>query len=207
MECDLCQSSKSVFLCGNCLKREYCSDICQHLDTFHTKQCSKIIVAAPHTCLGPRYTDPGCDKNTYTYANIIHQAIAGSQILLNETPRNVCDDNRGECRYRTQFRKDLREAYGKGGVCVVEVHSFPSGAFQNVEADVILLDTWNSPASVHLLKTLHENTNFQVALVRGSLANDIQREGREEYGNTMILLELNDRLNPEQIKNIAKFIF
>jgi len=89
----------------------------------------------------------------------------------------------------------------------VEVHSFPSGAFQNVEADVILLDTWNSPASVHLLKTLHENTNFQVALVRGSLANDIQREGREEYGNTMILLELNDRLNPEQIKNIAKFIF
>lgn len=175
-----------------------------------------VILTVPHACLfGPAsfIFDPGCDADTIAYGRALFDALQANEIdarlLISQTPRRLCDNNRAQCRQRTPLRQKLEQVLREHGpaALLVDVHSFQHptrdfGAPENVAA--LLLDVGRGDgASQSLLHYLQRQRVPSALLPGGSPQNDIQQHARQHRARGAVLLELRQGLSKDVLRRVA----
>lgn len=162
-----------------------------------------VYVTVPHRCL-VNVVDPGCDErsweNAQTISAVLRERLVDGrnrvELLVSETPRYVCDNNRDVCRGRTSLRRALtarmvEDAQQNRPFTVVDVHGFSHGRDFRLDrnAQVVLLDTARGPLTQRAAAAMRRR-GLDVASfpeVVGSEVNSIQREARERGGDGLLV--------------------
>lgn len=162
----------------------------------------RTIVYAPHVCVVSPLQDPGCDRQSRTYARALAASL-GARCILSRTRRAECDNNRRACRYTTPSRRRLRSQLERPAF-VLEVHTFDRDARPwdlPVSPDVVILETHKTPYVRRLAAALRAR-NVEVAVLRGSLQNDVQQEVASA-GSQGLLLELAQGLPARRLARVC----
>ena len=168
------------------------------------------IFTAPHVCqTGSKKDDPGCDLMSAKFASRIHSSVPGSTYIPSTTFRSELDNNRIQSRGRTPMRKKLSQTLEKHkdtNLTVYDIHTFTSGKDFGLSytPDVILLDTQFSPSAKSMVAKL-QRQGLKVALLRGTIENDIQQETKS-FGGKGYLLEMPDSLSSKKLQLVANAI-
>ncbi len=166
-----------------------------------------IVLTVPHSeC---RLTDVrDCDRAAMRFASALHRAIPESVVLPSHYYRPEMDANRIASR-KTPYREKLRQALDHADM-LLDIHSFP--AIPGVWGDDVPPDT---PLVV---LSMDETLGYKLALNRrlarlnftvilqGSMENDIAVEAWQRHRCPSVLLEINESLDSDTIKQIAKMI-
>ena len=163
-----------------------------------------VIITAPHAYCLPDLVDRHCDRRALDAADSLFLMVTHQTVIFRgNILRYHVDLNRSESR-STPFRQELSSVISTvSGGLLVDVHSFPSSKFNDV--DVAVLD--NAPGTNYgkTLAFLLMYANPWSSYLRGSLKNDIVEEGRSK-GLDSILIEYNERLTLDEIERINRVV-
>lgn len=149
----------------------------------------KLLITVPHARCPPNVPPDShpCDFAAERMAKLIHQRVPNSKLLLGDVPRTALDLNRSAAR-ESAYRETLRGLVHEG-VTVLDVHSYPRGAFRTNTETVLLSNPANRAESASLAEAI-QGRGVSTALLRGA-RNDIQQE-MTELGIPALLLEVRE---------------
>ncbi len=166
-----------------------------------------ILITVPHgQC---RSTGRDCDRRARLFGQYLHRYIPDSVLIDNSPYRAEVDGNRRASR-ATPFRQAVRRAL-PDATLVIDAHSFPDE-----------MGVWDLPTApgvplvvLSMAETLgmREPAVFQrirrapyVRNLQGSTDNDIIVEAWMDFGVPGILLEANEDLSKEEVKELARSV-
>jgi sugar phosphate isomerase/epimerase len=175
----------------------------------------RVLLSVPHSLCVKRTRD--CDERALVLANSLRAlfekhgykvALIASDIY--RTPGH--DGNRFNTR-NTDFRKRLLAEFEHVDL-VIDCHSFPTGAWQDIPRDaklVFLLMDETLNYKYKIGERIAQNTlalhPAHVYVTQGSHENDILLQAYEMYQKTGILVEIQEELSENEIKEYAAIVF
>jgi len=181
-----------------------------------------VLITVPHATCPYKFKERHlCDYIAPYIAKKLHNLIPNSKLILAEIHRDAnqiaidgkpgSDQNRPwgrqDTKFYQEFSKSLKEIKDQPLIIVLDIHSFPSGSFnEKKNTSVVILEPFNNyEISIDLYNTLIKN-NINSEIIKGSTINFIIMEARE-YGIPSILIEFNENFSHENtIKVISNFI-
>lgn len=166
-----------------------------------------ILITVPHRCVIFRWIDQGCDKRTSWIGRTIAAVIPRTKLFVNSTPRFMCDLNRVTCR-DVLMRTRLRSALQQDASLLLDVHSFPRGAFsKSPTLDMgLMFQLGGNWLATSLVTFLRRCTSLKCQIFTPPIShNDILEEARS-LGVPALLLEFADDLPDRQIRDAAKCV-
>lgn len=135
------------------------------------------------------------------FANLLHESIPNSVLIMGDEKREDIDLNRERARM-THFRNKIRDELENDDI-LIDIHSFDEGAESRTPYDVVLLyhpDHSDLSFHKHLLDKLKEN-GLRTSIFWNEYGCDIINE---YPNNTSVLVEINE--HTENLQDIAKGI-
>lgn len=146
------------------------------------------------------WSRPVCDKTSEESARAICEALpaAATRMLLGNAPRPVMDLNRRESRaspWRRKLEEIILESLKLASpeiVVLLDVHSFPRGAFEGTGSDVVVMDiapvaSWTEELRDHLVRN-----GIAAVFALGSDDNDVIFHARGHPRLAAVLIEFCD---------------
>jgi hypothetical protein len=162
----------------------------------------RYVVSVPHAFCEAEtpWPRPVCDRTSEESARAICDELPSSatRMLLGNTPRPVMDLNRRESRgwpWRKKLEETILQSLKLASpeiVVLLDVHSFPRGAFEETRSDVIIMDiapvaSWTEELTDHLVRN-----GVAAAFALGSDDNDVIFYARAHPRVAAVLIEFCD---------------
>jgi hypothetical protein len=178
----------------------------------------KTVITVPHAACPPETGGRHlCDRTAPEAARKLHEALPGSRLIVSEVhrdPNQIASDgspgsdmNRPNARRSAKFQRSLDDALATRPDILVDVHSFPDGAFGDAP-EIVVLDPnegfgWDGAS--HSLVVYLKAIGVAAQLVRGGVENAIVVRARAA-GASAVLVEFSEAMSPTAVDRAVEAI-